>query len=460
MLRSSSGGLGEALAAGGSLFGARASVALGELVRSSSLGGGLERLRGRSVLLRTGDQLVAALAMIELDGVARRLVLCPPGVAAAHLPGLMAAAEIDAVVSDASAAEPEATAGTEIIGCSTRLLPLAAPRQGMLETQWILLTSGTTGRPKLVVHSLASLTGAIARGKAPSGASVWSTFYDIRRYGGLQIFLRAMLGGTSLVLSSADETVGDFLARAGGRGVTHISGTPSHWRRALMSPAARRIAPGYVRLSGEIADQGILDALRAAYPNANIAHAFASTEAGVAFEVGDGLAGFPARLFERTGGPVDMKLEQGSLRIRSDRMASAYLEGPTLKDADGFIDTRDLVERRGDRCHFVGRTDGVINVGGLKVYPEEVEAVINRHPSVRMSRVKSQRNAITGAVLVADVVIRHADDAETPGEGEAVKCQVLEACHRELPAFKVPALVRLVRALDVTAAGKLVRRDA
>jgi len=459
VLQSSGGRLGEALAAGGSLFGASASVALGELVRSSSLGSGLERLRGRSVLLRTSDQLVAALAMIELDGVARRLVLCPPGVAVAHLPGLMAAGEIDAVVFDA-AAEPEAIAGTEIMGCSATLLPLAAPRQGTLETQWVLLTSGTTGRPKLVVHSLASLTGAIARGTASSAPRVWSTFYDIRRYGGLQIFLRAMLGGTSLVLSSTDETVGDFLTRAGGCGVTHISGTPSHWRRALMSPAARRIAPGYVRLSGEIADQGILDALRAAYPDANIGHAFASTEAGVAFEVGDGLAGFPVRLLEEAGGPVDMKIEQGSLRIRSGRTASAYLDGPTLKDPDDFVDTRDLVERRGDRYHFVGRTDGVINVGGLKVHPEEVEAVINRHPSVRMSRVKSQRNAITGAVLVADVVVRHADGAEPAEEAEAVKYQVLEACHRELPAFKVPALVRLVRALDVTAAGKLVRRDA
>ena len=125
---------------------------------------------------------------------------------------------------------------------------------------------------------------------------LWSTFYDIRRYGGLQIFLRALLGGGSLVLSSAQESTGDFLIRAGAQGVTHISGTPSHWRRALMSPSAHRIAPRYVRLSGEIADQAILDDLRALYPEAKIAHAFASTEAGVAFEVGDGLAGFPASL--------------------------------------------------------------------------------------------------------------------------------------------------------------------
>ena len=118
----------------------------------------------------------------------------------------------------------------------------------------------------------------------PSRGAAWSTFYDIRRYGGLQVFLRALLERRLLVLSDADESVERFLARVASAGVNRISGTPSHWRRALMSGAAAAIAPSYVRLSGEIADQAILDALHAAYPAARIEHAFASTEAGVAFE--------------------------------------------------------------------------------------------------------------------------------------------------------------------------------
>jgi non-ribosomal peptide synthetase component F len=107
----------------------------------------------------------------------------------------------------------------------------------------------------------------------------WSTFCDIRRYGGLQIFFRGVHGG-SLVLSDPAESVEDFLRRAAAAGVTHISGTPSHWRKALMSGAAGSLAPRYARLSGEIADQAVLDGLRAAYPQAIVAHAFASTEAG------------------------------------------------------------------------------------------------------------------------------------------------------------------------------------
>ena len=100
------------------------------------------------------------------------------------------------------------------------------------------------------------------------GADVWGTFYDIRRYGGLQIYLRAVCGGASLVLSNAGEPVADHLARLAADGVTHLSGTPSQWRRALMTvPAVEALAPRYVRLSGEIADQAVLDSLRTAFPS-------------------------------------------------------------------------------------------------------------------------------------------------------------------------------------------------
>ena len=138
--------------------------------------------------------------------------------------------------------------------------------------------------------------------------------------------------------------------------MTHISGTPSHWRRALMSGCAGRIAPGYVRLSGEIADQAVLDRLQAAYPAARVAHAFASTEAGVAFDVDDGLAGFPAALVGTADSPVQLRVEDGTLRIRSSRTSRGYLgDVAPLADADGFVDTGDIVTLRGDRYFFLGR---------------------------------------------------------------------------------------------------------
>jgi acyl-CoA synthetase (AMP-forming)/AMP-acid ligase II len=264
-----------------------------------------------------------------------------------------------------------------------------------------------------------------------------------------------VLSGSALVLSSPDEPTIEFLTRAAAAGVTHISGTPSHWRRVLMSGAAAVLTPRYVRLSGEVADQAVLDNLRAVYPHALIAHAFASTEAGVAFEVNDGLAGFPRTLVERPSGDIALKVQDHTLRVRSHRTAARYLGAApdALVDADGYVDTGDIVELVDGRYYFRGRIGGVINVGGLKVYPEEVESVLNADPRVRMSMVRGRRNPITGAVVVADVVLA---DPASPA-ADVVRADLLAACRRVLAAHKVPAVLHFVPGLEFTAAGKLVR---
>jgi len=448
--------------AGRSLRGVASKINLSDLAVRSSLDGRRDELRNRSVLIATAEQLTTALALIELDGIERRMILCPGDLPREYLPSVINTAEADAILCDKQAAQLSSF-GTECVVTSNLALSASqVQRSGQRPTEWILLTSGTTGQPKLIQHTLVSLTGAITASQLRASGTVWSTFYDIRRYGGLQIFLRALLGGASIVLSNSDEPVGDFLTRAGAEGVTHISGTPSHWRGALMSPMAQKLAPQYVRLSGEIVDQGILDNLRATYPEARIVHAFASTEAGVGFEVHDGLAGFPAGIIGNGNNGVEIKVEHGSLRIRSSRTARQYLgdQSARLADSDGFVDTGDLVELRGDRYHFVGRRDGVINVGGAKVHPEEVEAVLNRHPRVQMSLVRARKNPITGAIVVADVVLKSSDDDGPGAVIQALKQELIEACRDVLAAYKVPAAIRIVPSLDVTASGKLARASA
>jgi len=421
------------------------SVALQDLGTGSIFGGKLESFRGRSVLLAMREQLGTALALLELDGVARRVALCTPDLTPEQLALVSASAEADMVL-DSVAQKPAQE---------------SLKRRVTETTEWVLLTSGTTGEPKLVVHSFDSLAGALPR--HPAGKSmVWSTFYDIRRYGGLQIYLRAVLCGSPLVLSSAGEPIGEFLARARAAGVTHISGTPSHWRRALMSGDAALISPEYVRLSGEVADQTVLDNLRAVYPQARIAHAFASTEAGVAFDVNDGLAGFPEELIGNSGGAIEMKVQDGTLWIRSQRNATRYLGGaqaPIAGDG-GYVDTGDLVELANGRFYFRGRKGGIINVGGLKVYPEEVESVLNADPRVRMSLVKARRNPLTGALVVAEVVLTDSENAADAAAFDKIKSDLLGACRRMLAAHKVPAQLRFVPALELSSAGKLVRPSA
>ena len=433
------------------LWSAAGQLALAEIAGGTTLGAALPDLAGRAVLLRARDPLHAAIALIELDGVARRIVISPPDLADDALPGVIEAAGVEALVSD----------GTETHGLihapiALPVRPLAAAPAAAHRTEWVMFTSGTSGPPKMVAHTLAGLTGAIK--PAPAGAQppVWGTFYDIRRYGGLQILLRGLLGEGSMVMTAPGEPMADFLVRLAGHGVTHLTGTPSHWRRVLMSREAAGLSPSYVRLSGEIADQAVLDALKTRFGGVPVGHAYASTEAGVGFEVNDGLAGFPASFIGRPG-EVEIRVEDGSLRLRSMRAASGYLNpgAEALAADDGFVDTGDMVERRGDRYHFVGRRNGVINVGGLKVHPEEIEAVINRHPAVRMSRVRARRNPITGAIVVAEVVLT--DAAADPAN---VRAELLDACRRELAAFKVPAMLGFIPALALTAGGKLERAVA
>ena len=109
----------------------------------------------------------------------------------------------------------------------------------------------------------------------------------------------------------------------------------------------------------------------------------------------------------------------------------------------------------------MGRTGGIINVGGLKVHPEEVEAVINAHPAVRVSLVKARRNPITGAVVTADVVLEASPSgvADTVWE-QIVRKEILVACRTNLAAHKVPALIHFVPSLAVSPSGKLVRPNA
>jgi acyl-coenzyme A synthetase/AMP-(fatty) acid ligase len=437
---------------------ARQVVSLTDILGQTCLADRLGELCGRSVLLAVDDQLLSAITMTELDGVARRMLLCPPDLHADHVQSLIDDADIDAVVTGHPPRWQDA--GIYLV------LAAHSPERALVEaktsraTEWLMLTSGTSGAPKIVSHTLKGLTGAIvAEGPAHGDQPVWATFYDIRRYGGLQIFLRAVISGGSMALTEPGEAIADHVARLNARGVTHISGTPSHWRKLLMSGAAADFSPRYVRLSGEIADQAVLDGLRRAFPAASIGHAYASTEAGVGFAVNDGFEGFPADLIGTSRDGVEMKVEDGSLRIRSPRAAHSYVgrQAAALTDGEGFVDTGDMVERRGDRYHFVGRRGGIINIGGLKVHPEEIEAVINRRAEVRMSRARSRRSPITGAIVVADVIL-----ADGVGEGHSgeIREKILADCRASLASHKIPAVIRFVPSLDVTPAGKLARSDA
>ena len=422
-------------------------VALADFPARSPFGADRRRFAGRSVVLAVSDMAKAAAALIDLDGLARRILLCPPGWDAAKLAPAAALAEADAIAYEGDKPPLALEVRPRRFGCRWRRATIS-PRPPLV-TEWVLPTSGTSGPPKLAVHTLATLVGAIG----PAPMQQWATFYDIRRYGGLQIFLRALAGQGSLRVAGPDEPIEGFLRRLGALAITHISGTPTHWRKALLSGAANAISPPYVRLSGEIADDSVLSGLAAAFPQASIEHAYASTEAGVVFAVGDGRAGFPADWLTKRG-DVEMKLDDGALKVRSPRRALRLMgaDAPALVDDDGFVDTGDMIEARVGRCFFMGRRGGIINVGGAKVHPEEVEAVLNAFAPVRAARVFAKSSPITGALVAAEIVL-----TDPLAGTRDMERDLIAKARAQLPAHMAPSRIRFVADLPMTEAGKLSR---
>jgi acyl-coenzyme A synthetase/AMP-(fatty) acid ligase len=125
---------------------------------------------------------------------------------------------------------------------------------------------------------------------------------------------------------------------------------------------------------------------------------------------------------------------------------------PALRDDEGFVDTGDIVERRGDRFIFVGRRGGIINVGGAKVHPEEVEAAINAHAAVRASRAYGRKSPITGAMVAVEVVLRDGFTANRD-----LSEDILRSCRALLPEYKAPSFLRFVAELPIADEGKLAR---
>jgi acyl-coenzyme A synthetase/AMP-(fatty) acid ligase len=379
---------------------------------------------------------------MALDGAARQLLLLPADTAPSQAQDFARRAGSTLWAGDAAAELPTCVrlqAGT----------PLTAQVPDIEDTHWILVTSGTTGTPKLVPHRLVSL-GATARTDSGQGARFrWGLVYDPARFAGLQVVLQALLGGSSLALLPASASFDERMELFADSGVNALSATPTLWRKLLMSSQAKRLSLKLATLGGEIADQTVLSAVQAAFPQARVRHVYASTEAGVGFSVADGLEGFPSAWLHSPPRGVELKVADGELLVRSTRTAAAYHEGHSLRDEAGWVATGDRVEDDGARVRFAGRINGAINVGGNKVFPESVERVLLSCRGVSGARVGARKNSFSGALVEALVV-------PAPGlAGDATLRQaLLNACRAQLPRHAVPALIKFVAELSTTSSGK------
>ena len=407
----------------------------------------IQRLQGKNLVINGRPRIEFALLLSLLDGVASKILFLPSDIDdSLHQEYYKQVKVHNEVFLDNNILISNTITQQESIKNSIK---------NSIETEWIIPTSGTTSIPKLVSHTFSSLTKSTKLNVEKGAHFRWGLTFDIYRFSGIQVFLQSILSGSTLIVTDPTQSMSKMLTFLAEKRCNALSATPSFWRKVLMSKESDELNLERITLGGEIADQNILQALQQKYPNAKITHIYASTEVGVGFSVTDGEEGFPATFLNGALQDIRMKIDKdGLLWIAPSTKGQKYLSSDKMYDNEGYINTGDVVKRRGDRVYFLGRDSGAINVGGNKVQPEEVERILLSSGLVLAAYVYAMKNPMMGSLVCADVVV--SDEKHNKKE---LKTQLLQYCREHLEGFKVPAIVKFVKELKTTQNGKLERKS-
>jgi acyl-coenzyme A synthetase/AMP-(fatty) acid ligase len=320
----------------------------------------------------------------------------------------------------------------------------------------LLTTSGTTGKPKVAFHVLSSLLSRALQSSPKLKSTKWLLTFHPATFAGLQVLLTVLVGGSEVVVTSTATIAGLSKAALEYR-PTHVSATPTFWRGFLLALGSdcTKIPLKQITIGGEAIDQTTLNQLHSSYPKARVTHIYASTEAGALFAVNDGRAGFPAEWLDEGVEGARLRIRNEVLEVVSPRSMTHYEGGHGLETVtkDGWITTGDVVEVVGDRVYFKGRVDEIINVGGSKVNPEEVESVLLQMPIIGEARVFGIPNPIAGTLVAAEIVLSKEEDAST------ARRSIHSFVSERMESFKVPRILKFVPSITATALGKKSRQS-
>lgn len=349
-------------------------------------------------------------------------------------------------------------------------LPLATPELAneaefsTLDPAFIRFSSGTTGRSKGVVLSHAKLRERIVAANAaleigPADRVLW--MLPMAHHFAVSIVLYLYHGACTVLGNS--QLAAEILETARTTRATVIYGAPFHhsllaadpggylWpdlRLAVTTaaPLTEEVARKFHARFGKPLVQG-LGIIEIGLPLLNTGGAADSPTA-----VGRPLPAYDVELRNDEGLPVAAG-RVGELWIKGPGMFDAYLS-PWQTAAeicvDGWFATGDLARTdAAGRVWLLGRTKSVLNVSGMKVFPEEVESALEQHPAVRRCRVTGFPHAVLGTVPVAEVIVN---------EGATLSSRdLIRWCRESMSIYKIPVRVTFVDALPVTASGKLRR---
>ena len=299
-----------------------------------------------------------------------------------------------------------------------------------------LFTSGTTGIPKKVSHDFKSITRFVKVSER-NVKSIWGFAYNPTHMAGIQVFFQALLNGNSIIRLFGLDTK-DIYTEITDNGITHVSATPTFYRLLLPCnetfPSVERITSG-----GEKFNEKTFKQLNEVFPNAKITNVYASTEAGTLFASQNDI--FSVRPeYESL-----IHIENNELLIHRSLM------GSTGTNVDEWYNTGDVIEivsQKPLKFRFVNRKSEMINVGGYKVNPLEVEEAILALSGINNVRVYSKSNSVLGNIICCEVVTNSSQITES---------SIRTFLQSKIQEFKIPRIIRFVDELTTTRTGKLKR---
>ncbi|MGW5425196.1 class I adenylate-forming enzyme family protein [Streptomyces sp. NPDC003943] len=300
----------------------------------------------------------------------------------------------------------------------------------------VLFSSGTTGRSKA---SVLDFTKVLARYQGGRSARTLS-FLNLDHIGGINTLLHTLVHGGAVV-TVAERTPDSVFSAIEAHRVEVLPTTPTFLTMALVSGAVRRHDASSLRLVSygtEPMPEQTLRAFHEALPDVRLKQTYGLSELGILPTKSKDDSSLWVKLGSGSG--FDYKIVDDVLWVRSEMAMLGYLNAPAPFDEEGYFNTQDVVVVEGEYVKILGRRSEIINVGGEKVYPAEVENAVLEVDNIADVTVSGRRNAVTGMIVQATVKLVRPEDEQT------VSARVQEHCAARLEAYKVPLVVRVSEA--------------
>jgi long-chain acyl-CoA synthetase len=298
----------------------------------------------------------------------------------------------------------------------------------------VLFSSGSTGKSKGAVHDFSAL---LEKFKVRRKRQRTITFLLYDHIGGVNTLLHT-LSNQGTVITVSERSADAVLAAIAKHRAEVLPTSPTFINMILLSEAYQRHDLSSLRLvtyGTEPMLESTLARFHELFPEITLQQTYGLSEVGILRSKSRD----SQSLWVKIGGEgFETRVVDGILHIKAKSAMLGYLEHPSPFTDDGWFVTGDAVEIDGEYLRILGRKSELINVGGEKVYPAEVESVLETMANVDEAAVYGEKHALTGQIVCADVVLR------SPEELRAFQRRLREHCRGKLAAFKVPAKVKLV----------------